>query len=106
VLAGLESGQCSNSGSVQGLALEETGLDDELRVGLCEIRQGLGGCNGVTLDEGDSSGSGKLAFERVDAGFLGCNASQGVLYDRELGVLAQRNTQLLELCNGKPAVFG
>ena len=50
--------------------------------------------------------AGKLAVECFDAGFLGCNGGQGVLDDRELGVLAERNTQLLELCNGEPTVFG
>src|SRR6478736_10472797 len=105
-LTGLECCQGSNFAGVQCLALEVTGLDDQLLVGLGKIRQALGSCNCVTLDERDCSGAGKLAVECFDAGFLGCNGGQGVLDDRELGVLAERNTQLLELCNGEPTVFG
>jgi hypothetical protein len=105
-LAGLECCQGSDFARVQCLALEVTGLDNQLLVGLGKIRQALGSGNCVTLDERDCSGAGELVVECFNSSFLGCNGGQGVLYDRELGVLAERDTQLLELCNGEPTVFG
>jgi hypothetical protein len=70
-LAGLEGSQCGDTLSVQCLAFEQAGLDDQLLVGLGKVRQALCSSNGVALDEGDRSGAGELAVECIDTSFLG-----------------------------------
>src|SRR5699024_3760075 len=105
-LARFQCSQGFDASRVKCLAFEPTGLDNQLFVDLGELREALCGSNCIALNEGDSGRTGKLVIESFDAGFLRCDSGQGVLHNGVLGLLTKRAAQILELCNGKPTVFG
>ena len=105
-LARLEVGQLGDLGSVEGLAVQDTALDDKSGVCLGKVTQTLGGLDHVSIDEGDGGRAGQQVVEAFDPRLGGGDLGERVLDHGVAGVLAEGAPQVLQLLHGETAVLG
>src|SRR6185312_1967192 len=105
-LTGLQVGELRDLGRGNGPALEDTALDDELRVGLREVAKPLRRLDDVARNESQRGRTGEQLVEAVDTRVRRGTLRQRVLRDRVAGLGAERAPQLGELGNRQTAVLG
>src|SRR3569833_80153 len=106
-LARLEGGELGDLLGRQRLAVDDTALDYQIRVGLGEVTQALGGLDHVAADERDRRRTLEQLLQFVGApGLASRGLGQRVLHHGEPCILTEGAAQLTELCHGEPAVLG